>query len=84
MGCRGMRKGVFSGSGLKTLLRGEPGARYVTACFSPARGVLRRGGNLPRPGLPPLGETEKGEHLAARSGQDGPLERAGAGLRGDQ
>jgi hypothetical protein len=43
-------------------LWGEPVASMRAKRFLLARSVLRRGGNLPRPGLP-LGETGKGDQI---------------------
>ena len=73
----GIHKGGFSESALKPLLWGEPPAGCVPAPqSSPANhhhiphrwraACRRRGGNPPRPGFPPEGETGKGEILIPR------------------
>jgi len=57
---RGIAQGGFQRSALKALLRGEPAhgtcQRFLLACS-----VLPAWGEPSRPGLPPEGETEKGE-----------------------
>jgi hypothetical protein len=55
----GSRKGDFSGSVLKSLLRGEAQHRCVPALFAGGQRA-RRGGNPPAPAFPG-GETGNGE-----------------------
>jgi len=50
----GMRKGGWP------LLRGEPARTASVSAVCWRATCFRRGGNHPRPGLPPEGETEKG------------------------
>ena len=47
--------------GAAALLWGEPAASMRASAFLLARGVLPAWGEPSRPGLPPEGETEKGE-----------------------
>lgn len=57
---RASQRGDAQG-GRPPLLWGEPAARWTTAPLAGAQRAHRRGGNPPRPGFPPEGETGKGE-----------------------